>query len=177
MPRGTNMLDGGAPFYEVYECADAKYVAVGAIEPQFFKRLLAGLGVALEDELWQNQLNTALWPQQKRQIAAVFKTKSQAEWARVFDGQDACVTPLLTWEHLDSHPHTGPAGRGLVVDVGGEKQIRPAPRLMRTPAVAGKQEPETGEHTEEVLAQWLTQPQIDELRSQGAIAGAKRSRL
>jgi alpha-methylacyl-CoA racemase len=177
MPRGTNMLDGGAPFYEVYECADAKYVAVGAIEPQFFKRLLAGLGVALEDELWQNQLNTALWPQQKRQIAAIFKSKSQAEWSRVFDKEDACVTPLLTWEHLESHPHTGAAGRGLVVDVNGEKQIAPAPRLLRTPATPGAQEPETGEHTEEVLSRWLSQSQIDQLRAHGAIAGAKRSRL
>ena len=177
MPRGTNMLDGGAPFYEVYECADAKYVAVGAIEPQFFKQLLHGLGVSTEDELWHNQLNTAMWPQQKRQIAALFKSKSQAEWTRVFEGQDACVTPVLTWEHLESHPHTGTAGRGLVVDVNGEKQIRPAPVLMRTPATAGRQEPEVGEHTEEVLSQWLTPAQIEQLRNFGAIAGAKRSRL
>ncbi len=175
MPRGTNMLDGGAPFYEVYECADAKYVAVGAIEPQFFSLLLTGLGIPVDDDLWTSQMNPSLWPQQKRRFSALFKKKTQAEWAKIFDGVDACVTPLLTWDGLEKT--SASAGRPLVVDVNGEKQIRPAPVLSRTPAVAGQAEPEVGEHTEEVLGEWMTPAQIEQLRAFGVIAGARKPRL
>lgn len=168
-PRGTNMLDGGAPFYEVYKCADGKFVAVGAIEPQFYRKLLEGLQVPAEDDLWNNQLNTNEWPKQKRHFAHLFRKKSQAEWTRIFEGSDGCVTPVLTWDDLDKYEHTGSKGRGLVVNVDGEKQIRPAPLLSRTPGKAGEREPEMGEHTEQVLRSWMDADRIASLKSKGAI--------
>jgi crotonobetainyl-CoA:carnitine CoA-transferase CaiB-like acyl-CoA transferase len=100
-----------------------------------------------------------------------FLNESKAEWNKVFDNVDACVTPVLSWEHLESN------GRKLIVDVNGEKQIRPAPLLSRTPAKPGAQEPEIGDHTEDILSEWLSPTQIDQLRTVGAINGAKKARL
>lgn len=171
-PRGTNMLDGGAPFYDVYQCSDKRYVAVGAIEPQFYSKLLGGLNIPEDDDLWTNQLNTSMWPKQKRQIAAKFKSKPQSAWLKIFGETDACVTPVLKWDDLETNEHTGPKGRNLVVDVGGEKQIRPAPVLSRTPGVAeGKEEPEVGANTREVLSGFLSKQVIDDLALKGIIAG------
>lgn len=173
--RGTNMLDGGAPFYEVYETADQKYMAVGAIEPQFFKSLLQGLGFPEEDEIWGNQLSTDKWPQQRVAIARVFKSKTQQQWTEVFRALDACVTPVLSWKDLDDNPHT--RDRQLTVDVDGEKQISPAPRLSRTPAVAGKQEPEVGGDTDDVLGKFVSARKLAKLRAAGVIAGQPKPKL
>ena len=147
--RGTNMLDGGAPFYEVYETQDGLYVAVGAIEAQFFKNLLRGMDIPLEDDLWNNQLNTEEWPAQRVRFAKIFKTKSQSDWAKIFSNSDACVTPVVNWKNLEDDPHA--KARGLLIDCDGERQISPAPLLSRTPARPGAQEPEVGAHTEEIL--------------------------
>lgn len=125
--RGQYFLDGSAPFYRCYVCADGRHVAVGAIELQFWRALLAGLGI--EEELSQDPEE---WPETARRLEAIFLTRSRDEWARHFDGTDACVTPVLGHEELARHPHL--AARATYVETGGILQPAPAPRFSRTPA-------------------------------------------
>ena len=128
--RGTNLLDGGAPFYAVYPCADGRYVAVGALEPPFYAALLAGLGLADAD--LPAQLDQAGWPGLRRAIGQAFASAPRAHWLGVFDGTDACVTPVLTAAEAARHPHL--LARGTLVEVNGIVQAAPAPRFSRTPA-------------------------------------------
>jgi alpha-methylacyl-CoA racemase len=126
--RGANLLDGAAPFYDTYTCADGRFVAVGAIEPQFYRALLDGLGLAA-DEL-PGQLDRSRWPELRTRLAEVFATRTRDQWAAVFDGTDACVTPVLAFGEVPGHPHV--AARGTVVDRDGVLQAAPAPRFSRT---------------------------------------------
>ncbi|GAA0989008.1 alpha-methylacyl-CoA racemase [Nocardiopsis tropica] len=134
--RGVNTLDGGAPFYDTYECSDGKYISVGAIEPQFFAELLDKLGLKQEDLPYQ--LDQARWPELRAALEAAIKTKSRDEWAEVFFDSDACVAPILTFEEAPKHPHM--AARNNLPQVGGVTAPAPAPRFSRTPAAA-PQEP------------------------------------
>lgn len=172
---GANMLDGGAHFYQVYACKDGKFMAVGAIEPQFYRELLQGLGIAPDDELWTSQMDPTLWGAHTERISGIFRSRSQEHWVKTFHGKDACVTPVIDWSKIEE------TERNLVVNVDGEKQIAPAPRLGRTPAVAGKREPDTGEHTRQVLlGLGLSESKLRQLAASGAIAGAElpvRSKL
>jgi alpha-methylacyl-CoA racemase len=127
---GTNVLDGGAPYYDVYPCADGRFVAVGALEPQFYAALLDGLGLAGED--LPAQADPRGWPRLRELFTAAFAAHPREHWERVFDGTDACVTPVLTADEAAAHPHL--AARGTLVDVGGVRQAAPAPRFSRTPA-------------------------------------------
>ncbi len=127
--RGTNLLDGGAPFYAVYPCADGRYVAVGALEPQFYAALLAGLGLADAD--LPAQLDQAGWPVLRAVFAEAFASADRQHWLAVFDGTDACVTPVLTAAEAARHPHL--VARGTLVEVDGVVQAAPAPRFSRTP--------------------------------------------
>ncbi|WP_395729677.1 CaiB/BaiF CoA transferase family protein [Nakamurella sp.] len=127
--RGTNLLDGGAPFYDVYACADGRYVAVGALEPPFYAALLAGLG--LTDAGLPAQLDRAGWPQLRTAFARAFGSADLAHWVSVFDGTDACVTPVLTAAEAAAHPHL--VARGTLIEVDGVVQAAPAPRFSRTP--------------------------------------------
>ncbi|WP_214402146.1 CaiB/BaiF CoA transferase family protein [Pseudonocardia lacus] len=146
---GVNMLDGGAPFYDTYTCADGRYVAVGAIEPQFYAAMLAGLG--LTDADLPGQLDRDRWPELKARLAEVFATRSRDEWAEVFAGTDACVTPVLAFGEVAAHPHLD--ARATIVERDGVAQAAPAPRFSRTattvPERAGEPEP-----VEAVLADW-----------------------
>jgi alpha-methylacyl-CoA racemase len=128
--RGVNMLDTGAHFYDTYETADGKYMAVGAIEPQFYAELrrLAGLE---EDRELDNQMDAAAWPALKQRVAAAFRTRTRDEWTRIFDGTDACVSPVLSMAEAPGYAHN--AERGTVVDVSGVVQPAPAPRYSATP--------------------------------------------
>jgi alpha-methylacyl-CoA racemase len=128
--RGRNLLDGGAPFYDTYLCADQRYVAVGALEPRFFAALLAGLGLSAGDV--PDQWDTGQWPLLRSRLAAAFASRPRDEWAAVFGATDACVTPVLAFGEVGSHPHI--AARGTVINVGGVLQAAPAPRFSRTPA-------------------------------------------
>ncbi len=126
--RGANLLDGGAPFYSTYRCADGRFVAVGAIEPQFYRQLLDGLGLGAEE--LPGQLDKAGWPRLRERFTQVFATATRDEWARRFSASDACVTPVLTFAEAASHPQLRARGTHLTVD--GITQAAPAPRLSRS---------------------------------------------
>ncbi|MFB6672436.1 CaiB/BaiF CoA transferase family protein [Streptomyces sp. NPDC056390] len=126
--RGTNVLDGGAPFYDTYACADGRYVAVGAIEPQFYAQLLTGLGLSAEN--LPAQRDRTGWPQLRETFAAAFATRTRDEWAAVFSGTDACVSPVLAFAEATTHPHA--ARREAFVEIDGVVQPAPAPRFSRS---------------------------------------------
>ncbi|WP_207840351.1 CaiB/BaiF CoA transferase family protein [Williamsia soli] len=127
--RGANLLDTGAPFYEVYETADGKYFAVGAIEPQFYALLLDGMGLT-DDETLPHQLDMPQWPAMKVRFAEVFKSKTRDEWTAIFDGTDACASPVLDWDEATQNKHL--AARQTLIEVDGVTQPAVAPRFSRS---------------------------------------------
>ncbi|XP_077593422.1 alpha-methylacyl-CoA racemase [Stigmatopora nigra] len=151
-PRGENMLDSGAPFYDTYKTADDKHVAVGAIEPQFYKQLLRGL--ELDEDRLPPQMSLSEWPRLREIFSERFASKTQADWSQIFDGTDACVTPVLSFDQVSSHQHNSERG-SFVKDSNGEESPRPAPLLSRTPAEACiDPDPIIGEHTMEILKEY-----------------------
>jgi alpha-methylacyl-CoA racemase len=149
--RDANLLDGHAPFYDTYTCADGGHVAVGAIEPQFYAALLAGLG--LDGEELPAQFDRDGWPTLRTRFTEVFATRGRDDWAKVFDGTDACVTPVLAFGEVAAHPHL--AARGTIVERDGLSQAAPAPRFSRT-ATAVPGPPTAPEPVEQVLTDWTT---------------------
>jgi alpha-methylacyl-CoA racemase len=165
--RGTNLLDSGAPFYECYACADGRYVAVGALEPQFYAALLAGLGVDPTELGDQN--DRANWPAMRARFTAAFAARTRDEWVAHFAGRDACVAPVNTTEETFADAHM--SARGTVVEPGGVPQPRPAPRFSATPATLDRPPPQAGEHTDELLAELgCDAAEVAGLRSSGAVA-------
>jgi alpha-methylacyl-CoA racemase len=130
--RESSLLDGGAPFYRVYETSDGKYMAVGAIEPQFFAQLLSGLGLSTDDV--PNQMDLGAFPQMLKLFTERFASKTRDEWTEIFAGTDACVTPVLTWSEASEGEHL--KARSTIVHRNGFDQAAPAPRFSRTPATA-----------------------------------------
>jgi alpha-methylacyl-CoA racemase len=126
--RGTNMLDGGAPYYDTYECADGRYVAVGSIEPQFYAAMLAGLGLDAAD--LPNQNDVARWPELRAAFTEAFAGHDRDHWAKVFADSDACVTPVLAFGEVQTEPHI--TERDTFYDHNGSLQPFPAPRFSRT---------------------------------------------
>jgi alpha-methylacyl-CoA racemase len=164
--RGSNVLDTGAPFYEVYETADGKWFAVGAIEPQFYQELLRCLG--LEGADLPHQMDRARWPELKRRFAEVFRTKTRDEWERVFAGTDACGAPVLSPWEAPGHPHN--VARSTFVEVAGVVQPAPAPRFSRTPSAIRRPPPVAGQDAEEALAAWGVEAErIAALRKAGVV--------
>jgi alpha-methylacyl-CoA racemase len=129
---GTNMVDGGAPYYQVYETKDGRYMAVGSIESQFYAQLLEGMG--LNPSSLPEQNDTRAWPEMIHRFAEIFRTKTREEWESIFAGRDACVSPVLELDEVGTHPHN--KERGLLTDMHGFFRPSPAPRLSRTPAGA-----------------------------------------
>ena len=165
--RESNMLDGGAPFYGVYECADGGHVAVGAIEPQFYAALLDALGLA--GEQLPEQMDVTAWPEMQKRFAEIFKTKTRDQWAEEFEGGDALISPVLTWSEAKAHPHN--VARGVFPVVEGIAQPGPAPRLSRTPGAISRPAPTAGKHTDEALRDWgFDAEEIAALKDKGAIA-------
>ena len=165
--RGSNMLDGGAPWYDTYETADGGYVAVGAIEPQFYAALLDGLGLGGAD--LPGQLDPSGWPELRRRFAEVFASRGRDEWAEVFAGTDACVSPVLSMAETAGHPHA--VARNAFIDVGGVTQPAPAPRFGRSPAGQPTPPPRPGADTDAVLADLgLSAAQVVDLRAAGVVA-------
>ena len=150
LDRETNHLDGGAPFYNVYECADGRYVAVGPIEPKFSDVLFDGLGIDPNEEMRREWYDKDRWPEWRTRMAALFRTKSRDEWATIFDGTDACLAPVLDVTEAPSHPHN--SARDAFTDLGGVDQPAPAPRFSRTTAELRTPGPTVGQHTREVLS-------------------------
>ncbi|XP_005556731.2 alpha-methylacyl-CoA racemase isoform X1 [Macaca fascicularis] len=173
-PRGQNILDGGAPFYTTYRTADGEFMAVGAIEPQFYELLIKGLGLK-SDEL-PNQMSMDDWPEMKKKFAAVFAKKTKAEWCQIFDGTDACVTPVLTLEEVVHHDHIKERG-SFITNEEQSMSPRPAPLLSNTPAIPSfKRDPFVGEHTEEILDEFgFSREEIDQLKSDKIIESNKAS--
>ena len=165
--RGTNMLDTGAHFYDVYETADGRYVSVGAIEPQFYSALLQGLDLDPDDLPWQHDREQ--WPGLKERFAAIFRTRTRDEWCAIFDGTDACVAPVLTIPEAVGFPHN--VERGTFVEMAGVRQPGPAPRFDRTPGEISKPPPHAGQHTDEILREaGADDDRIAKLRDLGAVA-------
>ncbi len=128
--RGANMLDGGAPFYDTYRCADGRYVAVGAIEPQFYATLRERCGIT--DPAFDEQMDRPAWPDLKEKIAALFMTRTRDAWCALLEGSDACFAPVLDWNEAPRHAHN--VARSTFVEIDGVVQPAPAPRFDRTPA-------------------------------------------
>jgi alpha-methylacyl-CoA racemase len=163
--RGANLLDTGAHFYEVYETADGGYMAVGAIEPQFYAELLAGLG--LTDAELPRQMDREQWAPMKERFASLFKTKTRDEWTEIFNGTDACVSPVLTPTEAATHPHN--VSRRTFGDDGG-LQPQPAPRFSRTPGAIASAPFAPGSKTTEGLRSWgLSEERIATLKADGAL--------
>jgi alpha-methylacyl-CoA racemase len=162
--RGDNILDTGAPWYDVYETRDRKFVAIGAIEPKFYAELLQRMGLA--DTALPAQYERARWPELRRCFAQVFAAKTRDEWCGIFDGSDACFAPVLTFSEAKDHPHQV-ARRGHVT-IGGIDQPAPSPRFSRTPGAARETPPERGVRGREALVAWgFTKVEIERLRAQG----------
>ncbi|WPC67961.1 CaiB/BaiF CoA-transferase family protein [Rhodoferax ferrireducens] len=147
--RGENLLDGGAFFYDTYACADGRFVAIGAIEHQFYALLREHCGIA-EDPVFDDQMDRAAWPLLKLRLAQVFRSRTRDEWCALLEGSDACFAPVLDWDEAPRHPHN--AARATFLELDGVLQPAPAPRFDRTPAampvssLAGT--------SEAVLARW-----------------------
>jgi len=164
--RGVNILDSGAPFYEVYDTADGRWFAVGAIEPQFYAELLAVLGIDPAELPAQN--DRTRWPETKERFAAVFRTRTRDEWAEAFAGTDACGAPVLSPWEAHTHPHN--AERGTFVEVEGIVQPAPVPRFSATPAAVHRPPPVAGQDTDEALLAWgVDEARLAALRRAGAV--------
>jgi alpha-methylacyl-CoA racemase len=146
--RGENPLDGGAPFYDTYACADGRFIAIDAIEPQFYAELRQRCSI--EDPLIDEQHDSARWPLLKLRLADIFRTRTRDEWCAVLEGTDACVAPVLDWDEATLHPHN--RSRQTLLDIHGVMQPAPAPRFSRTPA--DLPQPAQASALEEVLADW-----------------------
>ncbi|CAJ1070759.1 alpha-methylacyl-CoA racemase [Xyrichtys novacula] len=176
-PRGQNMLDSGAPFYDTYQTSDGKHMAVGAIEPQFYRQLLKGL--ELDAGELPPQMSLSDWPELRRIFTERFASKTQEEWSKIFDGTDACVTPVLSFDQVSLHPHNRDRA-SFIKDSSGAESPRPAPVLSRTPAEPSLiSDPVIGEHTVEVLKEYgFTSTEIDQMRTAGVVeCNAVKSKL
>mgnify|MGYP001443664172 CR=1 FL=1 len=165
--RGTNMLDSGAHFYDVYETADGKYVSIGSIEPQFYAELLRLTGLEGEELPWQHDRNE--WPALKERFAAIFKAKTRDEWCELMEGTDVCFAPVLSLTEAPEHPHN--VQRETFIEVAGVVQPAPAPRFSATPTATPNPPAHAGQHTYEVLEEWgFDADRVAQLREAGAVA-------
>jgi alpha-methylacyl-CoA racemase len=164
--RETNMLDGGAPFYDCYACADGKFISIGAIEPQFYAQLLALARV--EDPQFRKQWRQADWPELKRKFADLFATRTRSEWCALLEGTDVCFAPVLDMAEAPRHPHN--AARATFVERDGVTQPAPAPRFSRTEAEIGAPASGPGQDSDAVLEDWgWSAASVEALRRAGVV--------
>jgi alpha-methylacyl-CoA racemase len=163
--RGTNRLDSGAPWYNVYETGDGRYVSIAANEGRFYRAALAVMG--LQDEPLTEQHDRVGWPAMQSRFAAVFRSRTQAEWVAQAEGTESCITPVLSMADAPDNPHL--RARGTFVEVDGVAQPAPAPRFSRTPGAIQRPPARPGQHTREVLVDWgLPAADIEALHAAGA---------
>jgi alpha-methylacyl-CoA racemase len=164
--RGTNLLDTGSPFYDVYETADGEWVSIGSIEPQFFAQLLELTGIDHDD--LPHQMDRSGWPLLRERLTAVFKAKTRNEWVEVLEGTDVCFAPVLAMSEARAHPHV--VARRMIVEHDGIEQPAPAPRFSRTTEEIQGPAALPGEHSEAVLADYgFSSDEIDALLASGAV--------
>ena len=165
--RQANLLDGGAPYYGTYRCADGKWVAVGALEPQFYALLLDTLGLA--DPAFRIQSDRSMWPPLRTALADAFARRTRQEWCDILQGTDACFAPVLDLAEAPSHPHN--ASRGTFVERDGIVQPAPVPRFSRTEAALRSSPPRPGEHGRAILAEHgFSNAEIQALYGSGALS-------
>ena len=166
--RGTNLLDTGSHFYDVYECSDGLYISIGSIEPQFYSELMRLTGLT-EDEEFQRQMEREAWPNLKERITEVFKSKSRDEWCTIMEGTDVCFAPVLTLEEAPKHPHN--VQRDVFTEIEGVTQPNPSPRFSRTtPSIQGPPA-HAGKDTNLILKSLgFDASGIQNLREDGAVA-------
>ena len=161
---GTNWIDSGAPCYGTYQCADGRYIAVGALEPDFYREFTARLGVDTAN--WPGQDDRDSWPRLRELIAAAVAARPQAEWTAIYEGTDACVTPVLSFDEAAENAHN--AERGVYESVGGALHPAPTPRFSRTPARRPAAPPGELSDADELIESWAAESPRDEKRSSSA---------
>jgi len=167
---GTNLLDTGAHFYDVYECADGKHISLGSIEPQFYAELMRLTGLA-GDEEFAKQMDRAQWPHLKDRLRDVMLTKTRDEWCTLMEHTDVCFAPVLTMSEAAQHPHN--VARGTFVEVAGATQPAPAPRFSRTVAEIDSPPAHAGQHSRQILVDWgFDSDRIESLVAGGAVASS-----
>ena len=166
-PRGENWLDGGAPFYNTYQCIDEEWICIGCIEPQFYALLREQL--KLEDELWDQQWDRKLWPLQKKLLKNIFNKKTRTDWGNILGDLDVCFAPVLNLDEIMDHPHN--KARGVFLAPGGNIQPAPAPRFSRTPGTIQSPPVRPGENNSEALERWgFEKNEIEALRNDRIIS-------
>ena len=165
--RGANHLDTGSHFYNVYECADGRWISIAPIEGKFYAELLRRLDI--DPATMPPQMDRAHWPEAQARLAALFKTRKCAEWCNLLEGTDACFAPVLTTDEAPHHPHN--AARQTYVEIDGIAQPAPAPRFSRTvPDLPMPPQPASrGEEAETALTAWLDPGEIAALRAAGTL--------
>ncbi len=168
--RGTNLLDTGAHFYDVYECKDGKYVSLGSIEPQFYAELMRLTGLEGDPE-FAKQMDKSSWPHLKARLAEVFRTRTRDEWCSIMEATDVCFAPVLTMSEAARHRHN--VERNMIIEIAGVKQPAPAPRFSRTIPEVTSPPAHPGQHTREVLESWgFSSGDVDRLVASGAVVDA-----
>jgi alpha-methylacyl-CoA racemase len=164
--RGTNLLDTGAHFYEVYETQDGKHISIGSIEPQFYAELIEKTGLDAED--LPAQMDQSQWPKLQERLAAIFKSKTRSEWCEIMQGSDVCFAPVLSMSEAPEHPHN--LHRQTFLEHGGAVQAAPAPRFSRTAPEVTRPAPHIGQDTAQILADHgFSSEEIDTLEASGAV--------
>jgi alpha-methylacyl-CoA racemase len=164
--RRANLLDGGAHFYDTYQCADGGWISIGSLEPQFYALLLEKTGVS--DHEFKQQMDRRQWPALHKKLAAVIALKTRGEWCEIMDASDVCFAPVLDMDEAPNHPHN--VARATFVEVEGVTQPAPAPRFSATPGAIAGPPPPVGGHNGEVLDDWgFSALEIDNLRAAGAL--------
>jgi alpha-methylacyl-CoA racemase len=167
------VLDSGAPFYDVYRCADGGWISVCPLEPQFYAAFVHRLGLDADPDFSGDQYDTTTWPARRRKLEEIFAGQPRAHWEAIFGDTDDCVWPVLSLAEAPAHPQN--RARQAFVEIAGVVQPAPAPRLSRTPATVGGEPPTVGEHTRERLAAFgFTTQEINALVDAGAVCGPPR---
>lgn len=154
--KGRNRIDGGAHFYDVYECKDGGYVTIAAAEPQFYAELLQLIGISDHDIL-EDRMNPDRWPEFKARFAEKFMTRTRDEWTALLEGTDVCYAPMLDFAEAPQHPHN--VARGAFIEIDGVTQPAPAPRFSRTVPEVRNRPPTAGENNQDALLSWGFSPE------------------